>query len=138
LKDPWMSVCCSKDNPSSYCKPNKKNICSNSLKKDGALFYSYCQNSNQTMCGTKTKDMSFEVGTKVNTFKIIKLRRFEQFQKLPDSNCGIPPCYSPVRYDACSYTLQKTPLGLYSKGQIKVQFPKLTNVEVYLNGGFSK
>ena len=32
LPDPWRSICCSPNNPSSFCKPNSKNKCSNTFK----------------------------------------------------------------------------------------------------------
>ena len=61
LKDPWKIVCCREgenQSTSIYCQPNDMNLCSPTLEKSDFLFYTYCPNISQQMCGAQ--DMKLE------------------------------------------------------------------------------
>lgn len=70
--------------------------------------------------------MSLEVKTGLATFSTDKLKRYRNSAGKAD------------RFDACTYTLQSLPIGVYSTGWIKVKITQLSNVVVFMNGGHDR
>ena len=79
------------------------------------------------MCGTPSSlNMTLLAEPEKKTFKFDGLRRYENLKGYDD------------QFDACHYTFMSLPVGMYNSGKIRVSFPKVENVEIYLNGGQSR
>lgn len=70
--------------------------------------------------------MTFVTELEKQSFSFNGLRRYESFPGEAD------------RYDACTYSFHSLPVGMHTSGKIRVSFPKLENVEIFLNGGLSR
>ena len=101
-KDPWLSACCPPDNKSPYCLETYYNICSPPYEQAGPLYYSYCAQTNMTMCGTTdSMNMTFTAEPEQKTFTFDGLRRYQKMSGKDD------------RFDACRYTFMSLPVGMY-------------------------
>ena len=125
-------ACCTKGDPSIYCKPNAKNRCSPTVSVAKGMFYTWCPKINKANCQiqstTKGVALSDSMTITATPSKLSFTKSNLQNLNYTDLTIKSPPYANlaalktakPDKFDHCYYILE-TPKYLYKSGTIKMK-----------------
>ena len=107
-----MGNCCLEDDFSEECRSSENRECSETFTKQKHMFFSYCMQSlSPKFCTDNSSSLILEAKSQPQYFNFDNIQKF-----------------------TCTYQIVM-PDQYYNQASLYIQFIKLKNVQIYINGG---